>query len=358
MNELLINRISKRRQYLAGFLAVAGVAGICALLGPLIDHHMVSLILLLTVSIIAVSFDILPVLFAAVFSAFVWNFFFIPPRFTLHVSTAEDTILFIMFFVLAMINAVLTFKIRQIEKVARRREEKANAVKLYNTLLNSLSHELRTPISAIMGAADNLVEQDGRLGSAARIELATEISKASIRLNQQVENLLNMSRLDSGFIKPKKDWCDISELVYGVVERVEENSGRKNIHVQIPPDLPLFRTDKGMLEQIVYNLVNNAAVHTGPDVSIEIRCRDHGDQLQIIVEDNGQGFLPQELDNVFDAFYRLQNKKTSGTGLGLSIVKGFTEALKGSVRLENPASGGSRFTIEIPAQTSPVHSHE
>src|SRR5678816_3535675 len=202
-------------------------------------------------------------------SAFIWNFFFIPPRFTIHVSSTEDTILLIMYFVIAMINAVLTYKIRRVEKISRLKEERANSVKLYNTILNSLSHELRTPIAAIIGATDNLQTND-HLTRENRKQLIEEISKASLRLNQQVENLLNISRLESGHIKPKNDWCDIVELVYEVVKRVEENNPGRKIHISVNQDLPLCSLDEGMLDQVIYNLLNNAAIHTASNSRIDI----------------------------------------------------------------------------------------
>ena len=144
MSELFINKISKSRQFLFSFILVCSVASLCYVFSGLIGYKVVALILLLAVSLLAISFDIFPVLSAALMSALIWNFFFIPPRFTFHVSNTEDFILFIMYFVIALINAVLTYKIRQIQKVARKKEERANTIKLYNTLLNSLSHELRT----------------------------------------------------------------------------------------------------------------------------------------------------------------------------------------------------------------------
>src|SRR6186997_2002554 len=131
MAELLINRIGKGRQYLYSTITVIIVSLLCFGLTGFISYHVVAFILLLTVSLLAVMFDILPVLLAAALSAFIWDFFFIPPRFTIHVDTVEDTILLIMYFVIAMISGVLTYKIRQIEKVARLKEEKANSVKLY-----------------------------------------------------------------------------------------------------------------------------------------------------------------------------------------------------------------------------------
>ena len=309
-------------------------------------------ILLVTVSILAILFDILPVLLAAILSALVWDFFFIPPHFTFHVDTAEDLIMLLMYFLIALVNAVLTFKIRQVEKVARDKEEREHTVKLYNTLLNSLSHELRTPIAAIIGATDNLQNNNSKLTPQNHNDLIEEISKASFRLNQQVENLLNMSRLESGFIKPKNDWCDISELVYDAVKRIGENDTKQKIQININPQIPLFKLDKGMLEQVIYNLLNNATQYSPEHSTINISAACHADVLEIVIEDDGKGFPEDEIKYVFDKFYRLKNSGPGGTGLGLSIVKGFTEAMNGSVALENKSDGGARFTINIIAETN------
>jgi len=325
------------RQYSYCILSVVLVSGICFSLSGLIGYKIVAFILLVTVSLLAVTFDILPVLISAALSAFIWDFFFIPPRFTIHVNTTEDTILLVMYFVIAMINGVLTYKIRQIEKIARQKEERANSVKLYNTILNSLSHELRTPIASILGATDNL-QMNPRLTDENKNELIAEISKASLRLNQQVENLLNISRLESGHIQPKNDWCDIVELVYDVVKRVEENNRNRKISISVNQDMPLCYLDKGMLDQVLYNLLNNAAVHTRPGTKIDISALCHADLLEIVIEDNGQGFAPEEMK--------------SSRGLGLSIVRGFTEALMGNISLQKGDAGGAKFTITIPVKTS------
>jgi two-component system sensor histidine kinase KdpD len=215
-----------------------------------------------------------------------------------------------------------------------------------------LSHELRTPISTIVAATDNLQSKNEKLTQENKDELVTEIAKAAFRLNQQVENLLNMSRLESGFIILQKNWCDINEIVYSIVKKIEENKTTQKIIININPNLPLVRTDKMMLEQIIYNLVNNACLYTKDNSIINISAINHADILQLIVEDDGEGFPAQEIENVFDKFYRLENSRTGGTGLGLSIVKGFTEVLKGNVILENVPTGGSRFTIEIPCEIS------
>src|SRR6185436_18127165 len=198
----LLNKPGIRRQYLYSLIIVLLISLLCFGLSEFIGYRVVAFILLITVSLLVVTFDILPVLLSAALSAFIWDFFFIPPRFTIHVDTVEDSILLIMYFVIALISAVLTYKIIQIEKLARLKEERANSVKLYNTILNSLSHELRTPIATIIGATDNL-QSNHNLSREDEQQLIEEISKASLRLNQQVENLLNISRLESGHIKPK-----------------------------------------------------------------------------------------------------------------------------------------------------------
>lgn len=348
----LTHRISKPKQYLYSLLLLFTTIISCYIFRAYIDYRVVAFVLLLVVSISAVLFDILPVLLTSFLSALSWNFLFIPPYFTFRIARTEDVVLFLMYFVIALVNAALTFKIRQVQKESLAKEEKANTIKLYNTLLNSLSHELRTPIATIIGATDNLQNFNGKLSDSNRHELIGEISKASFRLNQQVENLLNMSRLESGFIQPKKDWCDITELVYETVARVEENTERKKINIQIDPSIPLFKLDKGMMEQIVYNLLYNACLYTPEQAAISVSARCHADVLEIVVEDGGPGFPGEETNNVFDKFYRLKNSRTGGTGLGLSIVKGFVEAQRGTIGLANKTEGGAKFTINIPAETS------
>ena len=351
MNKLLFNKLSQGKQYLYATIIIMVVSIFCFFLSGFLGYKVVAFILLFIVSLLAITFDILPVLLSAALSAFIWNFFFIPPRFTFHIESTEDIILLVMYFVIAMINGVLTYKIRQIEKASRIKEERANSVKLYNTILNSLSHELRTPIAAIIGATDNL-QSNNELSREDEQQLIEEISKASLRLNQQVENLLNISRLESGHIKPKNDWCDLSELIYDVVKRVEEINPERKVHINVNHDLPLCRLDKGMLDQVIYNLLNNAANHTSSNARIDIYATCHVDLLNIIIEDEGQGFKSTDFHRVFDKFSRSASVKSNGSGLGLSIVKGFTEALGGSVELEKSNSSGSRFVISIPVKTS------
>jgi two-component system, OmpR family, sensor histidine kinase KdpD len=345
--------MKKAKEFAIAGIAVIVAAAICFAFSELIGYRVVALILLLVVSLLAVTMDILPVILAAVLSAFIWDFFFIPPRFTAHVAGTEDTILLIMYFIIAMVSGVFTYKIRQAEKVARVKEERANSVKLYNTILNSLSHELRTPIAAIIGATDN-IRSNTNLSEKMKAQLIEEIAKASFRLNQQVENLLNISRLESGHIQPAYDWTDIVEVVYNCVQRVEEKNPGRKINISVNQQMPIVAMDKGMLEQILYNLLNNAAVHTENKSEIFISCSSHGDLLEFLVEDSGDSIDKNAVIDVINKFSRDNHPKTSGAGLGLSIAKGFTEALGGKISLYKNSAGGASFNLVFPVKTTQI----
>jgi two-component system sensor histidine kinase KdpD len=240
------------------------------------------------------------------------------------------------------------------EKAMKERDDKEKSVLFYDALLNSLSHELRTPITTILGSADNLQSNGTKLSEENKAELIDEISVASIRLNQQVENLLNVSRLESGVFQIKKDWVDINDLVYKTLQRLDQNLSKYKVAVEISEQLPLFKLDFGLMEQVIYNLLINVTQHTPENTLITIRAGCVKDRLTLTIADNGNGFPSDEIEKVFNKFHRLKGSKTGGTGLGLSIVKGFVEAHGGTVKLENLPDKGSKFTIEILSDKSNI----
>jgi two-component system sensor histidine kinase KdpD len=355
-----LKRTANRDQYLVSLFTIAGVSALCLATRDYIDYRMVGYLLLVAVSLLAALLRIKPVLLAALLSAVILDFFFIKPYYNLHIHNAEDALLLLMYFVIALVNGVLTYKIRTAEQLARQRETKWNTMKLYNTLLDSLSHELRTPISTIMGAVGTLQEKNDGLTLRNEEQLLAEMEKAALRLNHQVENLLNMSRLESGYIQPKSDWCDIGELTYNVVNNLKEELSGHKVTVEKSGYLPLFRLDYGLTEQVLYNLLFNAAQYSGAGASIHINLEfrpevdyEPHDGLQytcsIVVSDDGSGFPNTEIGNAFDKFYRMRHAKTGGTGLGLSIVRGFVEAQDGTVTVQNRDEGGAEFRILFPA---------
>ncbi len=350
-NIIQLQKTSSTQQYFLSCATVVITIVICYFLSDYIGYRTVALLLLLVVSLLAMLVDRLPILLAACLSALAWNFLFIPPKFTFYISSIEDFLLFIMYFVVALVNATLTTQIRQIEKKAQQRKEKEQTLQLYKTLFNSLSHELRTPIATIIAATDNLQTLNNKLSPNDRAELVGEISKASLRLNRQVENLLNMSRVESGLLQPKKDWCDVAELLYKVGQQLADYSQKRQLQIVPAENLPLCWVDYGLIEQILYNLIYNALQYVPEQGIIVVKAYYQNPTLILSVEDNGEGIKSDEISLIFDKFYRAKNTKAGGTGLGLSIVKGFTEAHQGNVTVENLQPNGAKFTVYIPTKT-------
>lgn len=348
---MLLTKLKKQNQYLLSILIVGVLSAVCYFLRDIIDYRIVALLLFLAVSILAILFDVFPVIIAAVLSALILNIFFIEPTFHYKIDNAENTLLFIIYLLIALLNAVFTNRIRKQEKNLREKEEKESTIKLYNTVLNSLSHELRIPITTIIGSVDTLKENNVNLPEKYKEELLTEIQEASLRLNGQVENLLNMSRLETGNFQLKKDWTDINELIYIVLNKIS-NSEQHNIQFNPDENLPYFKIDMGLMEQVIHILIQNAVNYTSSGSTIQIHSKEENEHLILDIIDNGKGFPEDKLELVFEKFYRLPNSKTGGTGLGLSIAKGFVEAHNGTIELKNNPSGGAHFTLKIPCETS------
>lgn len=368
----------RRRHYFFSILIVLSVAALSYPFTEWIGYHSVALLLLLTVSVLAMRFSLYPALVAAILSALIWDFFFIPPQFTLIISSQEDVLLLIMYFVVALLNGIFNYKLRQFEHITRQKEERETSIKLYNTLFDSLSHELRTPISTILGATDVLQENEDKLSKQDKQELTSKISNAALRLNIQLENLLNTSRLESGFIKPNFEWCDVNELIYNTLNKLEKKLADHKTRIEIADNLPLVKLDFGLMEQVLTNLINNAVNYTPEQSLIIIKAyliKEEGSvdfysekqaesrektktyTLKIEVSDNGNGIPKDEIEAVFSKFYRLDNKKTGGTGLGLFIAKGFVEAQGGSIKVLNNLENGALFVIELQTPILPQTIH-
>jgi two-component system sensor histidine kinase KdpD len=490
---------SNMREYLTVILFVILTTVICYLVKDYIGYQVVSFGLLFLVSILAIFFGSGPILLAAAFSALIWDYLFIPPQFTLHIDKPEDILMLIMFFIIALLNGILTSRVRRQEQKIRIREERTQALyqltkelnttsgigevskvainyvlkyfnleaaiipktefnkldnavqngttfslsendfsianwvfkngaiagkytdtlpsgsytfyplagnsgnmgviavelhrvftlgeeqfwdaflsqisgkyereflrnaaknnyilseseKLYKTLFNSISHELRIPVATILGASDTLISQS--YPEETKQKLYTEISIASIRLNRLIENLLNMSRLESGHITPRPDWCDVHDIANNVAETLQHELKPFKLTTVIPSDMQLVKIDFGLIEQVLHNLILNATQNAPTGTIIRLKIFYDNGFLNIQVMDRGSGFAPSELNFVFDKFYRGKDAKTGGTGLGLSIVKGFVVALGGTITAENRENGGAKFVIKIPVEIADMN---
>jgi two-component system sensor histidine kinase KdpD len=230
--------------------------------------------------------------------------------------------------------------------------------RLNKTLLNSISHELRTPLAAITGASSSLMEPAVAKDTVARDVLVGDIRAASSRLNRLVENLLDMTRIESGSLTIAKDWCDVHDIINSVLSGLSEELSRYTVRVSIDDNLPLVKLDGIIVEQVLSNIILNAAQYTPPGTTIQIRSLFETSMLVFAIEDEGPGLPEESIGRIFDKFYRVPGTKAGGTGLGLSIVKGFVELHGGSVEAANRANKGARFLIRIPVEHKPFSDDE
>jgi two-component system sensor histidine kinase KdpD len=228
--------------------------------------------------------------------------------------------------------------------------------RLYKTLFNSISHELRIPVSTIMGASDTIVNSDS--SNEVRTELSREIFTASLRLNRLIENLLNMSRLESGHFSVRLDWYDLNDLVNKVTEDLSEELKPFHLKLEIDDEMPLVKIDFGLMEQVLYNLLINSTQYAPGASEITLGACYKNKNLILEVTDKGPGFPEAELKNVFKKFFKVNSSKTGGLGLGLSIVKGFIEAHNGNIRVTNTKGGGAKFIIQIPSEKPNIRKPE
>lgn len=496
------HRYSSLPSFSSGFFQyfIAGLATMVTALSfypfkEYIGYQVVSFAMLFMISILAIFFGIGPILLSATLCALLWNYLFLPPEFTLHISKAEDVLMLAMFFTIALLNGILTTRVRKQERLTREREERtkslyqltrdlslatgieevirisvesirlsfqlesalilqaneneleknfnresnlsfspsdmsiaswvylhsgtagkftetlpstnytfyalignklkpgvvalkldkafsgdmelfwntfrtqiANALereflndmarkvsilneseKLYKTLFNSISHELRIPVATIMGASDTLLSVDLKKETAT--QLYAEIFTASERLNRLIENLLNMSRLETDRIKPHLDWHDMNDLANKVVQSLKNELVNFKPEIVLPENRPLIRIDFGLMEQLLYNLVYNSIQYSPPQTTIRIKMYCDSGFFYLEVMDRGPGFPPDSLPFVFNKFYRGEGSIPGGTGLGLSIVKGFVEAMNGTVWAQNRKNGGARIIVKIPTES-------
>lgn len=488
---------SKWQNYLLVSSLIALFSLCLTIFVPSMDYHTVSMLFLLLVALLPLfNMGPGPILLAALLSAISWDFFFIPPRFTLHIGRLEDIMMFVMFFIVAIVTGYLSARVRTQEKFVRLRESRTAALynlikelaraeslddvaetavnnigkvfncdvailfgdinnnlsaqphaastylmndsewriaqwvylngqkagkntntlpladaeyyslsgikriygvigirrredsvfsfehqilfehfitqigsitereflgeiskqslvlseseKLYKTLFNSISHELKTPVTTIMTAlasmTDPVILKDQELTAS----FASEMNIAVRRLNCLVENLLDMARLESGVLNIKRDWYYIYDLLSSVLNRIREETGEHRIKIIAAEDIGLVKFDFGLLEQAIINIIRNSILYSRHNGEIFIEVSQDESFCKIKITDNGPGFPEGTLSRVFEKFYRVPGTKTGGTGLGLSIAKGFIDAHNGSIEVSNADGGGAVFVIKIP----------
>jgi two-component system, OmpR family, sensor histidine kinase KdpD len=480
-------------------LAILMIAGYLTM--PYIGPRAVALILLMTVLIMALFLTRGAVFLFAGISALLWNFIFLPPQFTLYIHRLEDAIMFLLYFIVAMVTGSLTSRIRSHEKAARLREEQLNVLydmtkefvsasgteraashvvsfirktfeastvlylkeedgslsrrphpagslehdekefgcasyaflngktagrytdtlpsskalfiplyfnrenivgvmgihfpdetvlsvnqmtiletlaghlamvierefmvlkaqsariveesdKLYRVMLDSVTHELKTPLAAIKGSISMMGESGNTIGEETKAQLIEGTRSAVDRLIRLVDNLLDMSRLEAGRLTLHRDWNDIEDIIGVTLGRIESMGIHRSIKVHCPEEIPLIMVDFNLIAQALHGMIHNAAVHAGDGAAIEITVEVRENGIAIAVEDDGPGFNEDETGHIFDKFYRKEKRGSSGgLGLGLYISKGIAELHGGTITAGNKRTGGAVLVMTIPSAT-------
>jgi two-component system sensor histidine kinase KdpD len=220
--------------------------------------------------------------------------------------------------------------------------------RLRNSLLSSVSHDLRTPLATITGAVTTILDEGGRLDAETRQELLESVREEADRLNRLVQNLLEMTRLESGALQLRRELHPLEEIVGAALSRLGKRLGDRRVTTRVPPDLPLVAIDDVLIEQVLVNLLDNALKYTPPVSPIEIIATATDRNVTVEIADHGPGLPAGEEDRVFEKFYRGQPTGGRGAGLGLAICRGIVRAHGGRIWAQNLPGGGVAFLFTLP----------
>lgn len=275
----------------------------------------------------------------------------IAPRDTTRYMTPEQRRLLEAFASLAAV----AIERAQLEEAARTSQVLEATEKLQTALLNSISHDLRTPLVSITGTLTSLQEDGAQLDDHAKQNLIENARQEADRLNRLVGNLLDMTRVESGAMQIHREPAEVEDVIGSALEQLKARLDERPVHIEIPKDLPLVPLDFGLMTQVLVNLIDNATKYSPSDSPIEIKASKTSNAVEIEVADRGIGIPPADLKRVFDKFYRVQRPESvSGTGMGLAICKGIVEAHGGQIEAENRDGGGTIIRLTLPRLTLPL----
>jgi len=242
----------------------------------------------------------------------------------------------------------------QLAEHARQAQMLQDKEKLQTALLNSISHDLRTPLASISGTLSSLREDDTTLDAATRRELIENAWEEADRMNRLVGNLLNMTRLEAGAITLSLQPCDVQDLLGAALNMLDQRFQDRSIEIDLPPNLPLVSLDFVLITHVLVNVIDNACKYSPADSLIFITAQHVNSSIHIEVADKGQGIPPRDLDRIFEKFYRVPSTNNiGGAGLGLSICRGLVEAHRGKIWAANNQDGGTTVHILLPGVTVP-----
>ena len=332
--------------------AVAATAA-CTLLGLAMrsrfDTVNIAMVYLVPVVVISLRYSRGAGILTALLSVAAFDVVFVPPHGAFTVEDAQYILTFAIMVTVALVISGLTHRNREQAEARGRLALEAQTERVRSALLASISHDLRTPLAVMAGASSTLAERGERMPADERQALASSLFSQCREMSERVAKVLQMTRLETGAIDLQRDWAALPEIASSVLRNLEERLAAHHVLVELPADLPLVRVDAALVEQVMSNLMENAAKHTPAGTVIRVRAAVDEAQLVVSVEDRGGGLAPEEMER---AFAKFQHGRASGMGLGLAISRAIV-ALHGGRLWGEGIEGGSAFRFSLPLEAAP-----
>ena len=347
-------------EYAAGLLII----GLCTVVAAMLRSHLPAenLIMIYLVGVVAVAakFHRGPAMLASVASVAAFDFVCVEPYLSFVVTSLEHLITLVVMLAVALFISAMTSRIRIQAAAVVEREVRVQTEKLRTSLLSAVSHDLRTPLASLSGAASALRAHWDQLDQRTRDDLMESISEETEHMNRLLHNILQATRLESG-VDLQKDWFPLEEVIGAALHRLERQLSARTIRTDVSTSLPLVAMDDVLMEQVVINLVENSLKYTPPDSPVEI-IAFHSllGCIEVQVLDRGPGFGAGTENRVFEKFFRGRTDNIRGMGLGLAICRAIVEAHGGTIAAGNRQGGGAivRFTLPVTDPPAPIEEME
>jgi len=337
--------------FIVSVVLVTATTAIIALVLKQIDFQNVGIIYLLPVFILAIRWGFLPAMFTALISVAVSAFFFYPPIYSFQAHNWDNQVDLVLFTIVAGFTSHLASRLRRKDEIDRLRE----------ALIGSVSHELRTPLASILGASSVISESPNVKNDPRLSTLANVVREEAERLNHDIQNLLDATRISSEGVRPKSEWIDPADIVHIAIDRRRRSLASHKINVKLADTLPLFQGDAVLIDQAIGQLLSNAAKYSPPQSEINVEVGQDNGSIAINVTDQGAGLTSDEKDHYGERFYRgvRHLQTTTGSGLGTWIAKAFIEASGGTIHAHSAGLGhGCTVIIKLPIPVQPPQEAE
>lgn len=338
------------RPYVLSALAVAAAVAVAQTAEHLVFLPHVPILLLSAVLISAVAWGLLPSLFASVLSVAVSAYFFYPPLYSFAVSDPQGMLDLVVFSIVALVTSRLATQ-------AKRSAVEGETERFREALINAISHDLRTPLSAIIGSASALQVGGTQMDARAQTDLIATIREEADHLNAVIADVLDLSRIRAGAIRPRQETVELADVLAAALRQTQQVLAGHNVVIDMPADLPMVAVDLSLMRRALVNLLENAAKYSTAGADIRIAAAEADGEIRLDVSDAGVGIDPAELTRIFDQFYRgvQPTKDVPGSGLGLAICRAFVEANGGRVEAMSQGRGlGATFRVTLPTAVERV----